>query len=77
MRVSGRAGRNTWISMPLSLWLAGWLILAPFIAAWLALKLLVLLIEGAGWLYRRAHAAPAVPPAWRTPPRRGHGRRGA
>jgi hypothetical protein len=64
-------GRRAWLSAPLWAWLAGWLLLLPFIAAWLALKLLVAAARGIVWLATRVHEAPAVPPRLKTPPRRG------
>jgi hypothetical protein len=70
MRVGVSSRGNTWVSMGC----LGWLIAAPFIAAalavWLVIKLLAAIVMGIGWLIRRIHNAPAVPPRFMQPPRR-------
>jgi hypothetical protein len=74
-------GRRAWVSAPLWLWLLAWLVILPFLIAWLAVKLTVaavlgvvwLLIaaaRGVVWLAARIHEAPAVPPRLKTPPGR-------
>lgn len=67
-------GRRAWVSGPLWIWVLAWLVMLPFIAAWLAARLTVMaviaVIRGIAWLIARIRDAPAVPPTLRTPPRR-------
>ncbi len=70
MRISVRSGPGSRVSMSLTGWFVFWLLASPFVAAWLALKLLIAIGKLIVWLVRRADAAPAVPPSLRSPPKR-------
>jgi hypothetical protein len=56
--------------MGLGGWVLFWIIASPFIACWLALKLLILIGKGIAWLIRQASDAPAIPAPLRKPPAR-------
>jgi len=62
------------VSMSPAGWAIAWLFALPFVAAriaiWIAVRLIVALMQLILWLVRRVHDAPAVPSQLRQPPRR-------
>jgi hypothetical protein len=50
-------------------WLVTFVIALPFLAAWLLVKLVVLLIQFAVDMHQRAHAAPVIPNRLKPPSR--------
>jgi hypothetical protein len=74
MRISSRIDRDTWVSMGCAGWLLVWLLVAPFVVAWLALKLafviIRLIVKGIVAIVRKIDGAPNVPAKLRRPPER-------
>jgi hypothetical protein len=74
VRISSRIGRGTYLSMPLTLWLAGWLAVLPFIAAWVLLKLAFAIIRAvirlAVVIVKAIDGRPVIPAGLRRPPPR-------
>jgi hypothetical protein len=70
MRIGVSSRGNMWVSMGCLGWAVAWVVLLPVIAAWLAIKVLILLGKAIIWLIQQADSAPSIPPKLRTPPRR-------
>jgi hypothetical protein len=68
-RIGMRVGRE-WVSMSLTGWVITWIVLLPFILAWLAVKLLVVIVKCIVALVRAIDDRPAIPPPLRRPPPR-------
>ncbi len=69
MRISQRVG-NGYVSMGLGGWLVVWFLIFPFVLAWLALKLVVVIVKFIVVLVQAIDDKPAIPPAMRKPPAR-------
>jgi hypothetical protein len=68
-RIGMRVGRE-WVSMSLTGWLVVWFFALPFVLAWLAVKLLVVIVRAVVVLVQAIDDRPAIPPPLRRPPPR-------